>query len=259
VNFTAPHDPLLLPSGYAGKYRPDQIPLPGNFLPEHPFDHGNLMGRDERLLPWPRTGEQVRDVTAMYYAVISHLDAQIGRILDALSETGQAEQTLVIFTSDHGVALGSHGLRGKQNMYEHTVGVPLILSGPGVPEGRRCDAQVYLRDIFPTVCELAGVPIPTTVTAESFAAVVTGEADGIRSFVFCYFRDKQRMIRTDRWKLIQYPHLDRWQLFDLQNDPLERNDLSQDPQYARTRRALAAKLRSSQQAAGDSLISADAN
>ena len=232
VNFTAPHDPLILPPGYEGKYRPEDMPLPPNFLSEHPFDHGNFLGRDEQLLPWPRTQSIVRRTTAMYYAVVSHMDQQIGRILKALDETGQADNTVVIFTSDHGIALGSHGLRGKQNMYEHTVGVPLILRGPGVPRGERREAQVYLRDLFPTACELVGLEVPTTIGGKSFVPVLDGQQTEIYPHVVCYFRDKQRMIRTDRWKLIHYPHIDRWQLFDLATDPFELKDLSTDPTQA---------------------------
>ena len=242
VNFAAPHDPLIMPPGYEDKYNPQDMPLPPNFLPQHPFDHGNFDGRDEKLLPWPRTEDIVRRTTAMYYAVVSHMDAQIGRILDALDETGQADNTIVIFTSDHGIALGSHGLRGKQNMYEHTVGVPLILRGPGVPRGKRRDAQVYVRDLFPTACEMAALEIPKTVEAKSLVPVLDGRQTEIHSHVVCYFRDKQRMIRTDRWKLIHYPHIDRWQLFDLANDPRELKDLSDDPTQADTIDSLRQKL-----------------
>src|SRR5262249_55409521 len=130
VCFTAPHDPLIMPPGFEGKYDPARLPLPQNFLPRHPFDHGNLEGRDELLWPFPRTPDDVRGELASYYAVISHMDAQIGRILAALDETRLAENTIVIFSSDQGLSIGSHGLRGKQNMYEHTVGVPLVLRGP---------------------------------------------------------------------------------------------------------------------------------
>ena len=242
VNFTAPHDPLLLPTGYEDKYAPEEMRLPPNFLPEHPFDHGNFDGRDEQLLPWPRTAAQVRDVTAAYYAVISHMDEQIGRILAALDETGQADNTVVIFASDHGLAVGSHGLRGKQNMYEHTVGVPLIVRGPGIPQGARREAQVYLRDLFPTACQLAGIEIPPTVQGKSLVPVLTGRQKSVRPHVICYFRDKQRMIRTDRWKLIHYPHINRWQLFDLSRDPFEINDLSANAEYANVLVELRSKL-----------------
>lgn len=232
VNFTAPHDPLLMPHGYEGMYDPAKIPLPPNFRPEHPFDHGNFRGRDEQLFNRPRTPEEVRNELAVYYAVISHMDAQIGRILQALDESGQRENTIVIFSSDHGLAVGSHGLRGKQNMYEHTVNVPLMISGPGIPHGQVETAQCYLRDLFPTVCDLAGVEIPGSVEGKSLVPLLRGEATSIYPFTVAYFRSFQRMIRTDDWKLIHYPHLDRIQLFHLKDDPYELNDLSNERQHA---------------------------
>lgn len=256
VNFTAPHDPLLMPSGYERKYDPEKIPLPPNLLPRHPFDHGNLEGRDEQLLPWPRTEKDVREDLAVYYAVISHMDRELGRILAALEETGQAERTVVIFTSDHGLAMGSHGLRGKQNMYDHTVGVPLIFTGPGIAKGRRTEAGCYLRDLYPTVCELAGIEIPATVRAKSLVPVLRGEADNVHPHLIAYFRDVQRMIRTDRWKLIYYPHLDRTQLFDLEADPHELNDRAADPSLEPLAAELRAKLTAWQREVGDPLVEA---
>ncbi len=246
VNFTAPHDPLLMPPGFESMYDPDKISVPKNFLPEHPFDHGNLRGRDEQLLPWPRTKKAVREDLAVYYAVISHLDQQVGRILAALKTSGVSDNTIVVFTSDHGLAMGSHGLRGKQNMYQHTVGVPLVFRGPGVTRGKRVGAQVYLRDIYPTVCELVGIPIPKSVEAKSAVPVMLGKSDKIHSDVFCYFRDVQRMIRTDRWKLIHYPKIKRWQLFDLVHDRSERHDLSSSAEAKPILRELQAKLRDAQ-------------
>ena len=233
VNFTAPHDPLIMPPGYEDKYKLAKMPLPKNFMPQHPFDHGNFSGRDEALLPWPRTERMVKDVLRMYYAVISDLDAQIGRVLAALETKDLAENTIVIFSSDHGLAVGSHGLRGKQNMYEHTAGVPLIFSGPGIPRGEKRDAQVYLRDLFPTTCEMAGVEIPKAVEGRSLQGVVTGKQESVYPHVFCYFTDTQRMIRTDRHKLIYYPHLDKHQLFDLQADPHELRNLADDDSHGK--------------------------
>ena len=233
VNFTAPHDPLMIPPGYERKYDSNAIPLPKNFAPRHPFDHGNAGGRDERLLPLPRTDADIRDQLAAYYAVIDDMDAQIGRILQKLDETGRRENTIIIFTSDHGLAIGSHGLLGKQNMYEHTIGVPFVIAGKGIPQGRTSSASIYLRDMFPTTCELAGIDIPSTVTAKSFASILRGdEPDASRSVAYGYFYDTQRMMRTDRWKLIHYPHLDRYQLFDLKSDPLELRDLSAEESHS---------------------------
>ena len=233
VNFTAPHDPLVIPPGYEDKYDPARIPLPKNFAPQHPFNHGNAKGRDEQLLPLPRTKDDIRDQLAAYYAVIDDMDTHIGRILQKLKETGRRDNTIIIFTSDHGLAIGSHGLLGKQNMYEHTVGVPFIIAGKGIPRGRRSSACIYLRDMFPTTCELAKIDIPATVTAQSFASILRGEKPAIsRQAAFAYFYDHQRMIRTDRWKLIFYPQLDRYQLFDLKTDPHELHDLSADIAHA---------------------------
>ena len=254
VNFTAPHDPLLMPPGYEGKYDPEKIPLPPNFLPRHPFDHGNFEGRDEKLLPWPRTPKDVREDLAVYYAVISYMDEQLGRILAALEATGQADNTIVIFTSDQGLAMGSHGLRGKQNMYEHTVGAPLIFRGPGIPKGQRRDAQCYLRDLYPTVCDLAGIEIPATVQGRSLAPVLRGEVDSIYTAVFGHFADAQRMIRTDRWKLVHYPKVEKYQLFDLANDPYELENLAVGPCHATVFAELRAKLEAWQKEVGDPLV-----
>lgn len=253
VNFTAPHDPLLMPPGYQGMYDPDKMPLPKNFLPKHPFDHGNLEGRDELLLPFPRTPEDVRADLAVYYAVISHMDKQVGRMLDALRATGQAERTYVIFTSDQGLAVGSHGLRGKQNMYDHTVGEPLLITGPGIPAGEIRKTPCYLRDMYPTVCELAGIAVPKSVQGRSLVPAIRDPNVRIYDEVFGHFRDVQRMIRTDKWKLVHYPKIGRYQLFDLENDPLEMEDMIGRPCYATVFADLRTKLEAWQKEAGDPL------
>jgi arylsulfatase A-like enzyme len=228
VNFTAPHDPLILPPGFETRHAPEKMALPKNFLPEHPFDHGNLKGRDEQLLPWPRTPEAIRRELAAYYAVIEDMDAQLGRILAALDATGQRGRTVVIFSSDHGLALGSHGLMGKQNQYEHTIGVPLLMAGPGIPAGRRVDAQCCLRDLFPTTCDLAGVPVPDTVEGRSLMPVLRGEVKEIYPQIVGYWQDAQRMIREGNWKVICYPQAQRWQMFNVATDPDELNDVLRD-------------------------------
>jgi len=234
VNFTAPHDPRIWPTGYEKMYDPAKLPLPANFRPEHPFDHGNLRGRDELLLPFPRTEDDIRQELACYYALISHMDAQIGRIFAALDETDQRDNTIIVYTSDHGLAIGSHGLMGKQNMYEHTINVPLVIVVPSIHSRlardrlpippKQCVTPCYVRDIFPTLCELAGVPSPD-LDAKSLVTVIKGEAFTIYPHTIGYFQDSQRMIRERNWKLIWYPKIDRWQLFDLGADPQELRDL----------------------------------
>jgi len=256
VNFTAPHDPLFVPPGLEGKYEAEDIPLPENYRPVHPFDHGNFDGRDEALLAWPRTEAAVKDLLRVYYAVIDDMDAQIGRILQALERTGQRENTIIVFTSDHGMACGSHGLRGKQNMYEHTINVPFLVAGPGIEAGASSDAQLYLRDLFPTICELADVAIPDTVEAESFAPILRGEAEEHRETIHGYFTDTQRMIRTDGWKLIRYPQIDRWQMFDLENDPHELENLADSDEAEPRRRfeTLRRELETWRRETGDPLL-----
>lgn len=241
VNFTAPHDPLMIPPGFETMYSPANMPLPKNFAADHSFDHGNRGGRDEVLLPIPRTESLVRADIAAYYAVISHLDAQVGRLLETLDRLDLTDNTLIVFCSDHGLAMGSHGLRGKQNMYEHTIRVPLIFAGPDVPKDKRVDGLAYLRDVFPTLCDLTGVNTPD-VDGESQVPVMTGERETTREFAIGYFRDSQRMIRTRRWKWIRYPKAGKEQLFDLQSDPWELNNLAWTDQYSDVQKDLDQKM-----------------
>jgi len=225
VSFTAPHDPRTPPGRYQSLYDPAKLPLPPNFLPEHPFDNGEMTIRDEQLEKWPRTPEAIRRHLANYYGMISNLDEQVGQILKALDLSGQAEKTLVIFASDNGLAVGSHGLMGKMSMYDHSVRVPLIISGPAVPRDKRSDALAYLYDVYPTLCDLVGIEPPKSVEGLSLAPIIRGEKDSVRQEVFGAYLDVQRMVRTERWKLIYYPYLQRLQLFDLKNDPQEMQDL----------------------------------
>lgn len=239
VNFAFPHDPRQWPAGLKNRYDPAKMKLPENFAAKHPFDHGNIDGRDERLLLTPRTEADVRSELALYYAMITDLDAQLGRILAALPSP---EDTIIIFTADQGLALGSHGLLGKQNQYEHSIRSPLIICGPGLPKHERSTALVTLHDLFPTLCDLSGTAIPASVTGKSLAPLLWHQTDRVHDHVFGTFTDTQRMICDERWKLIIYPKANREQLFDLQNDPHELHDLSADPAHQSKRDELKSKL-----------------
>lgn len=254
VNFTAPHDPLLYPTGYNKKYDPKKMPLPTNYKPRHPFDHGNYEGRDEKMLPWPRTKDAVQKNIAVYYSVISHMDAQIGRIIDSLKKSGQDKNTIIIFASDHGLATGSHGLMGKQNMYEHTILVPLIFAGPGIPKGEKRNAFVYLRDLFPTVCEMTSTKIPKSVESKSFHAVIQGKSKDVHKQAFGYFTDTQRMVRNQEWKLIYYPKAKRTQLFHLATDPFELKNLANVKKHQATRQKLEMALHQWQRTVNDPIL-----
>ncbi len=231
VPFDAPHDPHIVPPGFPIHYTPEQIPLPANFLPVHPWDNGEMTVRDEQLLPWPRQPAQIRSMLAEYYRYISFLDTQVGRVLDALDASPQAKNTFIVYCADSGVARGSHGLIGKQNLYEHSVRVPLIITGPGIPAGRTTDALCYLFDVLPTLGKLCGVQGPTTSEGRDFSDALRHPSHSARTELVFAYRDRQRAVRDDRWKLIRYPQVDRTQLFDLRADPFERHNLADQPRY----------------------------
>ncbi|MCX6622874.1 MAG: sulfatase-like hydrolase/transferase [Acidobacteria bacterium] len=224
--FEAPHDPRVPSARHLAMYPPERMPLPRNFLPLHPFDNGEMTVRDELLAEWPRTPENIRRQLAEYYAVITGLDEQIGRVLAALEAAGEAENTIVVFSSDQGLALGSHGLMGKQNLYDHSTKAPLLVAGPGIPRGETA-ALVYLMDIYPTVLDLVGAPRPAGLDGVSFAPALLGRSRTARESLFLAYRGCQRGIRDERYKLIYYPWINRHQLFDLSRDPDELHDLSQ--------------------------------
>jgi arylsulfatase A-like enzyme len=253
VTFTVPHDPRTPPKGYETKYDPARIPLPNNYLPKHQFNNVELLVRDEKLLGWPRTEEQIRQELSNYYAMITHLDSEVGRLLDTVQRRGFDKNTVVIFTSDHGLAIGSHGLLGKQNLYEHSMRPPLILRGPGIPAGKRSDAFVYLFDLFPTACELCGVAPPSGVEGKSLIPVMNGRQQKVRDTIFCAYRQVQRSVRNDRWKLIRYPHINHIQLFDLKADPDEKQNLAADPTYADKVKEMMHLLEGQQRQYGDTL------
>lgn len=253
VAFTAPHDPRQPPAEFAQKYYDRRPPLPQNFLPQHPFDNGMLVVRDEELAPWPRTEAVVRDQLAEYYGMISHLDSQIGRILKALEETGYAKNTIVIYAADNGLALGSHGLLGKQSVYEHSMRVPLIFAGPGIPRGQSSQAFTYLLDVLPTLCDMLGVPPPPGVEGHSLRPLWEGRATRVRDSIFLPFLDIQRAVRDERWKLIVYPKIGHMQLFDLQADPGECHNLIDRPEHAAVVQRLMALMKRWQASVGDTV------
>ena len=246
-----PHDPQHATKEFYQKYKPQDIPLPVNFLPFHPFDNGEMTVRDEKTLAWPHTRENVTGKLARYYASTSYFDQQAGRIIEALKQTGQFDKTLFIVAGDNGLSLGEHGLLGKQNLYEFGgMQVPLIFAGPGVPKGDS-KALVYLFELYPTLCELAGIPVPVGLDAKSLAPVIKGKQPKVRDCLFTAYKDCQRSIRDDRWKLIRYPLIDKTQLFDLQNDPHEMTDLSANLEYAGKVKGLMALLEKTRKEYGD--------
>ena len=251
VAFTAPHDPYSPEANYINHYPDGSLPLPGNYMPSHPFEFDDLMVRDELLTSWPRKPEVIQMILSDYYALVTHLDRQIGKIIQTLKDNGLYENTIIVYAADNGLAAGSHGLLGKQSLYEHSTKVPMIIKGPGVPKNQTFDAMVYLYDLYPTLSELAGLPKPTHVDGKSLAPILSGKNTEERSSLFTAYRYTVRAVRTAEWKLIRYPERDYTQLFNLAHDPLELNNLAENEEYRETKNLLMTMLMDWQKSSGD--------
>ncbi len=250
-----------------------QPPLPANWLPRHPFDNTHLDVRDEVDVSgvWRRRDEAtIRNEIGRQFACSENIDIQIGRVLDKLRATGELDNTWIIYTSDHGMAIGRHGLQGKQNLYEPTWRVPLIVAGPGVKPGSRAPGNVYLADVLATLCEIAGIEPPATNEGTSFLPVLTGEKPAIREVLYGAYsggaKPGIRSVRQGDWKLIKYESPAGGlvtQLFNLRENPAEfftehhdpavtaishaapaphQKNLAADPAHAEKRRQLEALL-----------------
>ncbi len=246
LGFSHPHDTRYGKPALLNKYgavnhsdrgslppiKPNTPPLPTNWLPEHPFPHGHPNLRDEVAVEgvWKKRDEAtIRNERGRYFACVEEIDRQIGRVLGRLEEMGELDETYVFFTSDHGIAIGRHGLQGKQNLYEHTWRVPLVVSGPGIEAGSRARGNIYLLDVLPTLCDLAGVETPDTVEGKSFEPVLRGDRDTVRDVLYGVYsggtKPGIRAVKKGDWKLIKYDVLDgkvrETQLFNLAENPDE--------------------------------------
>lgn len=256
VAFTSPHDPRTPPPAFQQIYDPAKISLPNNFLPQHPFDNGDMNVRDEKLFPRPLTPSMMKKDIANYYAMISEMDAQVGRILAALEKNGLRESTLVVFAGDNGLAVGQHGLLGKQNLYEHSIRVPMIVSGPGVPKGAVYNGFNYLSDIAPTLYDYMGLSAPSTVEGKSHFPVFADPKTMVRKQIYNVYGNWSRSFKSaDGFKLILYnvDGVQRAQLFNLKKDPWETTDLAGNPSFASTLKALREALKNEMELTHDDL------
>jgi arylsulfatase A-like enzyme len=252
LGFPCPHDPRWAAKEFRDLYDPAKLALPANFRPVHALDIGDMTSRDESLEAWPRSEEAIRRQTHDYYSLITGMDRDIGRLLDALEHQSLTDNTIVVFTSDQGIALGSHGLMGKQNLYDDTQRVPLLISGPGIPKGRS-QALAYLHDLFPTLSELVGAKAPEKIDGLSLVPIISGKVVKVRDSLVTAYANTQRSIRDDQWHLIRFPQINRQMLFDLRLDPNETNDLASDPRYSGEIGRLSIALKAEQQRLGDTL------
>lgn len=254
--FNAPHDPRQSPKRFVDKYPLNKVDLPANFLPEYPYKDAMKAGpslRDEKLAPYPRTPSAVKTNRQEYYAIITHMDSQIGRILDAIESSGKAASTYIFFTADQGLAVGHHGLMGKQNLYDHSVRVPLMVAGPGVPKGQKIDTPVYLQDIMATALELAGLEKPDHVEFHSLMPLVRGENVRPYDAIYGGYLDAQRSVTMDGYKLILYPSIAKVLLYRLTDDPEEMTDLAGKAESLPIIKRLFARLLKLQVETGDEL------
>ncbi len=255
IAFNAPHDPRQSPKEFVDMYDVDKIKMPKSFQPSHP--DMDLMGcdktlRDEELAPWPRTEYAIQKHSQEYYALITHLDVQIGRIMEELERSGRMDNTLIVLTADNGLAMGKHGLLGKQNMYEHSMKVPLVFAGLGLPKGESRKQLTYMQDLVPTVMELAGVQQPDNMDFVSELNVVKdGKQPSNREVIYGAYLDVQRMVRNERYKLFLIPKAGKAYLFDVVKDPDEIKNLYGNPKYDAVVKELAAQYLAASQSAGD--------
>jgi arylsulfatase A-like enzyme len=256
VAFNAPHDPRQSPQSFVDRYPLSSISMPRNFLPEYPWK--DQIGcdptlRDEALGPFPRTEQAVKVHRQEYYAIITHMDEQLGRILDHLDSSGASKNTYVFFTADHGLAVGRHGLFGKQNLFDHSVRVPFIARGPRFEAGRKVQTAIYLQDVMSTSLELAEADVPESIQFRSLLPLAEGRTTKHYDAIYGAYTMLQRSVTKDGFKLVLYPGVPKALLFDLTRDPDELRDLSTDPQQRSRIQNLFSELQRLQKETGDPL------
>jgi arylsulfatase A-like enzyme len=270
VAFTAPHDPRTAPQEFHEMYPPKDIEVPVNFMPGHPFEIADMKIRDEKLAAFPRTKAEIQKHISDYHAMITATDLQIGRILDELKKSGKADNTIIVFSGDNGIALGQHGLMGKQSVYEHSIKVPLVFCGPGIPQNVKTEAFAYLHDVFPTLCDLTKLEIPKSVETLSLEPVIMGDTDKVREVIHFGYnawvgdikhekkggyssRGAHRAVRKGDFKLIlsSKDGVLTQQLFNLKNDPWELTNLIGEASYSEKVEELKAELQKRIDETGD--------
>ncbi|MGJ8641877.1 MAG: sulfatase-like hydrolase/transferase [Luteolibacter sp.] len=220
---------------------PKQPKLPKNYLPKHPFNNTEMKVRDEVNVSgvWTNRDERtIRNEMGREFACSENIDIQIGAVLEKLKQMGELENTYIVYTSDHGMAIGRHGLQGKQNLYEHTFRVPYIVKGPGIKPGSRVTGNIYHLDALATLCDLAGIEAPETSEGVSFKPVLEGKKDTVRDVLYGAYSGGEkpgiRCVKKGDWKLIRYEStkhgVSETQLFNLAENPDELLPEHHDPE-----------------------------
>lgn len=238
VSFLYPHYPLVAPPELCRLYPPEAMPMPILYRQEQWPRHPALdLFRRLRSFDHPYTDDELRRAISTYYAMVTFMDQQVGAVLDALATSGQAERTRVLYTTDHGEHLGDHGLWWKRGLYDSAAAVPLIMSGPDVPEGRVVTDNVSLVDLFPTIVETVGLkpaPADSSQRGRSLYGTIEGQTENRNIFAEYHGAGSAAgsyMLRSPRYKYVYYCDGPP-QLFDMEKDPHEIGDLAADPDYA---------------------------
>lgn len=247
VGFVAPHFPLMVPQHYIDLYPPEVMPAP-KLHPEQGYPQHPWIKRmyDFQQIDANLSAQERQLAAACYYGLCSYLDEMLGRVLNALDDSGLSESTRVVYTSDHGDNVGARGLWGKSNMYEEAAGIPLILAGPDIPQNHVCDTPVSLLDAYPTIMQNCNLPVPEDFPGRSWLGIVNSPYDAGRSVFSEYHAavspSAAFMLRKSHYKLIYYVDYEP-ELFDLSNDPEEEHDVSNNPAYQPVLNELLAELR----------------
>jgi arylsulfatase A-like enzyme len=245
VSYQAPHYPVQPAEPYAAMYRDapihrrpncDEIdPYTRTWSPPSPWPPGECPD-------YQRYGDDLDTYLRFYYAMVTQIDANVGRLLDKLEELGMADETVVIFTADHGDMQGSHGLKNKRLPFEESAGIPLVVRVPGGAQGLVTEALVSGIDFYPTCLDYAGLPPVADLPGSNFAPLTRGDAQILNGPVFSEM-DDWKMVRESRWKLVvEGEAYEPTHLYNLGSDPYELENLIDDPAQAGRIRALRAEI-----------------
>lgn len=253
--FVRPHVPLVAPAKYFDLYDRDAMEAP--VVPEDDLEDVPQIIRNYKRnsSTYGVTPELHKGLLEAYYASVSYMDAQVGRVLDALDKLELSKNTIVIFTSDHGYMLGHHHKFQKQHLFEESTRVPFILSVPWMKDthGNRTKKITELVDLYPTLAELTGLTPPSVLQGHSLVVLLDDPASLAwkKDMAFTISRSGGESIRTHDWRYIHWGHGEKGQeLYDLKNDPAEFKNLSGNPQYADQLKRLKAQLLAKRKVAG---------
>lgn len=248
TGYVAPHPPFVVPQEYAEMYPPEEMDLP--HIPNGHLEQ--LHASHQRMVKWRGqtaggiSEANIRRARSIYYGLITYLDDQIGQLLAALEETNQLENTIIIYMSDHGEMLGEHGIWAKSNFYEQSAHVPLIISGPGLPQNQRISQNVSTVDVTATLLEIMNAQPIHPIDGNSLLPLMHDNGDDWKDEALSeYYADGSTrpwaMLKQEAYKLV-YSHNEPMELYNLDDDPGEFNNLARDEAYGATRDRLAARL-----------------